>query len=74
MFDETDRVKELKSRLTAFMDAHIYPNEKTFQDRLGEGDSRRPQAYIATTGPESQATVSMSFSQWLLVRVGGFLT
>lgn len=38
MFDESDRVQALKARLTAFMEAQVYPNEATFQDQLGEGD------------------------------------
>jgi hypothetical protein len=25
-FDESDKVKALKARLAAFMDAHVYPN------------------------------------------------
>lgn len=29
-FDYTDKVKDMQARLLAFMDAHIYPNEKDF--------------------------------------------
>ena len=40
MFDETPKVQDLKARLTAFMDDHVYPNESTLHDQLGEGDKR----------------------------------
>ncbi|WP_305821985.1 acyl-CoA dehydrogenase family protein [Massilia brevitalea] len=42
-FDYSDRCKELQTRLLAFMDAHIYPNEKTFKeevDRNGAAGNR----------------------------------
>jgi len=29
-FDYTDKVKAMRERLLAFMDAHIYPNEARF--------------------------------------------
>jgi acyl-CoA dehydrogenase len=31
----TDKIRELHKRLTAFMDQHIYPNEKKFHDQIG---------------------------------------
>ncbi len=33
-FEYSDKVNELRDRLTAFMNAHIYPNEATFQEQL----------------------------------------
>ncbi|MET0982838.1 MAG: acyl-CoA dehydrogenase family protein [Telluria sp.] len=33
-FDYSDRCKELRTRLLAFMDEHIYPNEKAFKDEV----------------------------------------
>ncbi len=42
-FDYSDRCKELQTRLLAFMDAHIYPNEKAFKeevDRNGAAGNR----------------------------------
>jgi acyl-CoA dehydrogenase len=39
MFPEPSaRARELRDRLAAFMDEHIYPNEKTYQEQLGAGD------------------------------------
>jgi acyl-CoA dehydrogenase len=32
------RAKELGERLAAFMDEHIYPNEKTYQEQFETGD------------------------------------
>ncbi len=42
-FDYSDRCKELQTRLLAFMDEHIYPNEKAFKeevDRNGAAGNR----------------------------------
>ena len=33
-FDYTPKVRELESRLTAFMDAHVYPNEGRYRDEV----------------------------------------
>jgi hypothetical protein len=32
-FDYSDRCKELQTRLLAFMDEHIYPNEQAFKQK-----------------------------------------
>jgi acyl-CoA dehydrogenase len=39
-FDYSEKVQKLKAELTEFMDEHVYPNEKTFQDQLNEAESR----------------------------------
>ncbi len=33
-FSHSDKVKELLARVTAFMDEHVYPNEKTYADQM----------------------------------------
>ena len=33
-FDYSPKVKELQARLNAFMDQHIYPNEKAFHAEI----------------------------------------
>ncbi len=39
-FEHNDKVKNLLERLEAFMDEHIYPNQKTYQQQLAEmGDN-----------------------------------
>ncbi len=39
-FDYTPKVKELQKRVSAFMDAHVYPAEKVFRDQLGAQKTR----------------------------------
>jgi hypothetical protein len=41
-FDYSPKVKDLQARLSAFMDAHVYPNEARFHDEVGEGDRWQP--------------------------------
>lgn len=33
-FDHSDKTKELMARLNRFMDTHVYPNEKTYDDQM----------------------------------------
>lgn len=41
-FDYSTKSRELQKRLYAFMDEHIYPNEKTFHDEINSGDRWQP--------------------------------
>ncbi len=41
-FDYSPKVVELQRRLGAFMDAHIYPNERSVEDAAGSGDRWQP--------------------------------
>ncbi len=41
-FDYSARVKELRQRLTDFMDAHVYPNEDRFHEEIAKGDRWQP--------------------------------
>ncbi len=41
-FDYSPKVVELQRRLGAFMDAHIYPNERGVEDAAGSGDRWQP--------------------------------
>ena len=41
-FGYSDRVKDLLARLTAFMDAHVYPNELRFEQPVDPGDRWQP--------------------------------
>ena len=36
-FDQTARARDLHARVTAFMDAHVYPNEQRFRDEIAAG-------------------------------------
>ena len=41
-FEHSAKVKELQARLTAFMAAHVYPNEKRFHQQVNEGERWQP--------------------------------
>ena len=45
-FNYSDKTSDLRMRLSSFMDAHIYPNEKTFADEVRTGDRWQPSALI----------------------------
>jgi acyl-CoA dehydrogenase len=45
-FEYSARTKELAARLNAFMDEHVYPNEKRHADELAAGDRWQPVALI----------------------------
>lgn len=42
----SERAKELQTRVKAFMDKHIYPNEQTFLDQIEEGDRWEPVSIV----------------------------
>ncbi len=41
-FDYSTKTSKLQSKLQSFMDEHIYPNEKAFQDEINSGDRWKP--------------------------------
>ena len=45
-FEYSPKVKDLQARLNAFMDQHVYPNEKKFFEQVAEGDRWQPTAII----------------------------
>ncbi|PPE74294.1 acyl-CoA dehydrogenase [Solimonas fluminis] len=45
-FEYSQKVKDLQARLNAFMDQHVYPNEKKFLEQVAEGDRWQPTAII----------------------------
>ncbi|HEY1524944.1 MAG TPA: acyl-CoA dehydrogenase family protein [Candidatus Angelobacter sp.] len=53
-FDYTDKVKALLTRLRAFMDEHIYPNEKRFYREI-ENDRWVPTKIIEELKPKARA-------------------
>jgi len=42
----SNRTKELMARMSAFMQAHIYPNEARFEDEVAQGDRWQPLALM----------------------------
>jgi acyl-CoA dehydrogenase len=53
-FDYSDKVEDLRSRLAAFMDEHIYPNEGLFQRQIAEGDRWQPVEIIEELKPKAR--------------------
>ncbi len=47
-FDYSDRCKELQGRLLAFMDEHIYPNEKAFKQEVDHNGTAKGNRWIPT--------------------------
>jgi acyl-CoA dehydrogenase len=45
-FEYSAKTRDLQARLVAFMDEHIYPNEKRFGDEVAAGDRWQPIALI----------------------------
>jgi acyl-CoA dehydrogenase len=45
-FEHSAKVKDLQTRLNAFMDAHVYPNEQRFREEIGQGDRWQPTPVI----------------------------
>jgi acyl-CoA dehydrogenase len=55
-FAYSDKVKSLQARVGAFMDQHIYPNEKTYWDQLnGAKDRWQPIQIIEDLKPKAKA-------------------
>ena len=53
-FEFSEKVKELQQRLQAFMDEHIYPNERRFQDEV-ERNRWTPTRAIEELKPKARA-------------------
>jgi acyl-CoA dehydrogenase len=47
-FNYSDRCQELRTRLLAFMDEHIYPNEQAFAQEVARNGSERGNRWIPT--------------------------
>jgi acyl-CoA dehydrogenase len=54
-FEYSDKVKQLQKKLTAFMDEHVYPNEKVFYKQIDQGDRWQPTAIIEELKPKARA-------------------
>jgi acyl-CoA dehydrogenase len=55
LFAATERSTALATRLKAFMDEHIYPNESTFRRQIEEGDRWEPTSIIEELKPRARA-------------------
>jgi acyl-CoA dehydrogenase len=55
LFELSPRVRDLEARLRAFMDEHIYPNEKRYREQIATGDRWQPTAIIEELKPKARA-------------------
>jgi acyl-CoA dehydrogenase len=53
-FEFSEKTKDLQARLQAFMDAHIYPNERRFHDEI-ERDRWQPTRIIEELKPKARS-------------------
>ena len=65
-FDYSDRCQELRERLLAFMDAHIYPNEKAFTDEVDRNGAKRGNRWIPTALVERLKPLAQAEGLWNL--------
>jgi acyl-CoA dehydrogenase len=54
-FEYSPRTQELLARLKAFMDRHIYPNEKRFHEEVAQGDRWQPTRLIEELKAKARA-------------------
>ena len=55
LFEFPPHVRELEARLRAFMDEHIYPNEKRYHQQIAVDDRWQPTAIIEELKPKARA-------------------
>jgi len=54
-FEFSDKVKSLQKKLQAFMDEHVYPSEKRFENETQQGDRWKPSRIIEELKPKARA-------------------
>ncbi len=64
-FDYSPKVKQLRERLLAFFDAHIYPNEKRYHEEI-EANRRNGNAWIPTKVIEELKPKARAAGLWNL--------
>ena len=65
-FDYSDRCKELQGRLLAFMDAHIYPNEKAFKQEVDNNGTLKGNRWLPTELMEKLKPLAREQGLWNL--------
>jgi acyl-CoA dehydrogenase len=55
LFESSDRVGELETRLRAFMDQHIYPNETLYSEQIAAGKRWKPVPIVEELKPRARA-------------------
>ena len=54
-FAYSPKVQDLRERVTAFMDAYVYPNEAVFEEQVNEGDRWQPTAIMEELKAKAKA-------------------
>jgi len=54
-FEHSAKVKDLQSRVTAFMDEHVYPNERLWHEQINTGDRWQPVEIVEQLKPKARA-------------------
>src|SRR4026207_2083449 len=54
-FENSARSQDLQTRVAAFMDQHVYPNESTYHHEIAEGDRWLPTAIVEELKPKARA-------------------
>ncbi|WP_426176289.1 acyl-CoA dehydrogenase family protein [Massilia sp. TWR1-2-2] len=65
-FDYSERCKELQGRLLAFMDEHIYPNEKAFKQEIDRNGVEKGNRWIPTALIERLKPLAREQGLWNL--------
>jgi acyl-CoA dehydrogenase len=65
-FDYSPRTKELQARLLAFMDQHIYPNEKAFHEEVERNGREKGNRWIPTELIERLKPLARAQGLWNL--------
>lgn len=54
-FSHSDRTKTLLAQISAFMEAHVYPNEATYRRQIADGDRWQPVPIVETLKAQARA-------------------
>jgi acyl-CoA dehydrogenase len=65
-FEYSDRCKELQAKLLAFMDQHIYPNEKAFKAEIDRNGTEKGNRWIPTELMEQLKPLAREQGLWNL--------
>lgn len=65
-FDYSPRCKDLQTRLLAFMDEHIYPNEKAFKEEVDRNGQQQGNRWIPTALVENLKPIARQQGLWNL--------
>ena len=54
-FEHSAKTQELREKLIAFMEEHVYPNERRFHEEVAEGDRWQPTAVVEELKEKAKA-------------------